>query len=141
MTKNGSERILVSRRGLLKAGGGILIASALPAACGPGQAEEAAQVIFALVQAALLINEILKGSVKIDDPNTECRFYEILIKLTHLGTSEVVSANNNTIQICNGSQSHDLEKWNLQSSKEGDHQLSTVLDGRTFKSQAFRIGS
>ncbi len=144
---NFTARRGLTRREFVRNSAGLFLLSAVPLraqqGCDAETAQTLLQVAFIVAQTAALIGEIIKGDMKIDNPNAVCRTYDIALQLSRLFGASGESVMQNTVEkgICDREHAFPLDAWNLVPSQGGEHILETMMDGQLFTSDPFGVGS
>ena len=135
----------VTRREFVQTSAGLFIFAAAPirvsSGCDTATIAAVLQVAFLIAEVARLVGELIKGDMRVDNPNTVCRTYDIAVRLAEVASGQTVMEPLEEKDICKGENNFSLDDWALMAKQAGEHQMSTVLDGQTFSSPSFGVTS
>jgi hypothetical protein len=129
------SREQMSRRSLVKAAPAVVIGvSSLGSSggCGP-ELDKVLQIAFVVVELALVVGQLIKGELRITNPNDACRTYEVSLKLLRTLSGSDVQQASRYLMVCAGQTKEDLERF------AGEHVLSAQMDGMTVMSPKFTV--
>lgn len=136
----------LTRREFVRNSAGLFLLTAMPlraqAGCDAATTDTVLKVAFLVAQTAALIGELIKGDMKVDNPNAVCRTYDIAIQLSRIFGGSDQSVVENTVEksICDPEHAFPLDPWNLVPEQAGNHMLTTLMDGQMFSSDPFGVG-
>ncbi len=134
----------VSRRQFIRTSGGLFLFSVAPMpvsiGCDTETVNQILRVAFLLAETAKLVGSLIDGDMRIDNPNTVCRTYDIAVKLAEAAGSTVMEPLQEK-RICDAQNNFSLEDWALTPQTAGGHILSTILDGNSFSTPTFSVSS